>query len=342
MTPQVSSESADNELAPTGSTEPNQIESSQTESREAKSLNTKKTKPNKFHWKEIVKAVVQLYILYAGLGVLLLFVFKDAAVLHPMDDVSWKPQLTKLDTLFKTKSRELKIPLPIASGDQANSAKSTDKAESLAALLVEKPSNKIILVSHGNAGNIGHRVGLSSLLVNSGASVLLYDYQGFGESDGNATCANALSDGLTAYDYVVNNLHYKPENIIIYGESVGCGVTTHIMKNRKAGKVILQSGFTSLLNAARDKLFFLWVLPPNLVPEPNFDNLAAVQEAHPPILFIHGDKDTILPVSYCETMYSKALAPKQIYICHGEGHNDIGLKDAAGFVGAIKKFVNEK
>ncbi len=296
----------------------------------------KKTKPNKFHWKEIIKAVVQLYFLYVALSLLLLYVFKDAAVLHPMYDVSWKPQLSKLDQLFKTKSREIKIPLPKLSKDIG-----FKKPETLAALLVEKPSDKVILVSHGNAGNIGHRVGLASLLVNSGASVFLYDYQGFGESGGSATCANALSDGLTAYDYVVNTLHYKPENIIIYGESVGCGVTTNIMKNRKVGKVILQSGFPSLLQAARDKLFFLWVLPPNLVTEPNFDNLSAVQEAHPPILFMHGDKDTILPFSYCETMYSKALPPKQMYTCHGEGHNDIGLINAAGYVGAVKQFVNQ-
>ncbi len=301
-----------------------------------KETKLKKTKPNKFHWKEIIKAVVQLYFLYVALGLLLLFVFKDAAVLHPMYDVSWKPQLSKLDQLFKTKSREIKIPLPKLSKDIG-----FEKPETLAALLVEKPSDKVILVSHGNAGNIGHLVGLASLLVNSGASVFLYDYQGFGESGGSATCSHALSDGLTAYDYVVNTLHYKPENIIVYGESVGCGVTTNIMKNRKVGKVILQSGFPSLLQAARDKLFFLWVLPPNLVPEPNFDNLSAVQEAHPPILFMHGDKDTILPFSYCETMYSKALAPKQMYTCHGEGHNDIGLVNAAGYVGAVKQFVNQ-
>lgn len=296
----------------------------------------KKIKPNKFHWKEIIKAVVQLYFLYVALSLLLLYVFKDAAVLHPMYDVSWKPQLSKLDQLFKTKSREIKIPLPKLSKDTG-----FEKPETLAALLVEKPSDKVILVSHGNAGNIGHRVGLASLLVNSGASVFLYDYQGFGESGGSATCAHALSDGLTAYDYVVNTLHYKPENIIVYGESVGCGVTTNIMKNRKVGKVILQSGFPSLVQAARDKLFFLWVLPPNLVPEPNFDNLSAVQETHPPILFMHGDKDTILPFSYCETMYSKALPPKQMYTCHGEGHNDIGLINAAGYVGAVKQFVNQ-
>ena len=73
---------------------------------------SKKTKPNKFHWKEIIKAVVQLYVLYVALGLLLLFVFKDAAVLHPIYDVSWKTQLGKLDQLFKTKSKELKIPLP--------------------------------------------------------------------------------------------------------------------------------------------------------------------------------------------------------------------------------------
>lgn len=321
LTPQTSSQSTDSEQEASSEAQPP----------------LKKTKPNKFHWKEIVKATVQLYLLYAGLSLLLLFVFKDLAVLHPLYDVSWKPQLKKLDELFKTKSRELKIPLAKLTND-----KGFEKPENLAALLVEIPgSDKIILVSHGNAGNIGHRVGLSSLLVSSGASVFLYDYQGFGESGGSATCAHTLVDGLAAYDYVVNTLHYKPENIIIYGESIGCGVTTHIMKNRKVGKVILQSGFTSLLQTARDKLFFLYVLPPNIVPEPNFDNLSAVQEAHPPILFMHGDKDTILPFAYCETMYSKALPPKQMYTCHGEGHNDIGLVNAAGFVGTVKQFVNQ-
>jgi acetyl esterase/lipase len=338
LTPQTSTESSNQDQT---QTQEQELEISMGQDRlpvESKHSVTKqkKTKPNKFHWKEIIKAVVQLYFLYVALSLLLLYVFKDAAVLHPMYDVSWKPQLSKLDQLFKTKSREIKIPLPNLSKDTG-----VEKPKTLAALLVEKPSDKVILVSHGNAGNIGHRVGLASLLVNSGASVFLYDYQGFGESGGSATCANALSDGLTAYDYVVNNLHYKPENIIIYGESVGCGVTTNIMKNRKVGKVILQSGFTSLLQAARDKLFFLWVLPPNLVPEPNFDNLSAVQEAHPPILFMHGDKDTILPFSYCEMMYSKALPPKQMYTCHGEGHNDIGLINAAGYVGAVKQFVNQ-
>lgn len=287
---------------------------------------------SKFHWKNLLRGIVQLYVLYVVLGLLILYVFKDLGVLHPMQDETWKPQMSKMDELFKTKSKILKIPIATFKG----------KGEgNLSACLVEKPgSDKLLLVSHGNAGNLGHRLGLASLLVSSGASVLLYDYQGFGESNGTATCNNLLSDGLTAFDYAVNSLHYKPENIIIYGESVGCGVTTHIMQNRPAGKVILQSPFTSLSNAARDKLFFLWVLPASLTPEPNFDNLAAVQKPHAPLLLIHGDKDQILPMSYSETLFAKALAPKQLYIGHDEGHNDIGLKNAAGLTEAVKKFVD--
>ncbi len=289
------------------------------------------SKISKFHWKNLLRGIVQLYLLYVVLGLLILYVFKDLGVLHPMQDETWKPQMSKMDELFKTKSKILKIPIPAFNG----------KGEgNLSACLVEKPgSDKLILVSHGNAGNLGHRLGLASLLVSSGASVLLYDYQGYGESNGGATCNNLLADGLTTFDYAVNDLHYKPENIIIYGESVGCGVTTHIMENRKAGKVILQSGFTSLSNAARDKLFFLWVLPATLTPEPNFDNLRAVQKPHPPLLVIHGDKDQILPLSYSQTMFEKALPPKEMYICYGEGHNDIGLKNTVGFIEAVKKFV---
>ncbi len=286
-----------------------------------------KQKPNKFHWKEILKAIAQLYVFYLLLSLAILFLFKDIGVLHPMQDTSWKSQIAQMDKLFKTVTREVKIP--------------TADGKTLHGLLVAKPaSDKLILVSHGNAGNIGHRVGLASLLSTSGASTLLYDYQGFGESTGNATCNNLLKDGLTAYDYAVDKLGYKPANITIYGESVGCGVTTYIMENRKPGKVILQSGFTSLLKTARDKLFFMHVLPESIAPEPNFDNLSAVQKPHPPILFMHGDKDQILPFSYCETLYAKALPPKQMYRCKDEGHNDIGLKNTAGFVTVVKEFVN--
>ena len=293
-----------------------------------KSAPATRIKPHKFHWKEILKAVAQLYVFYLLLSLGILFLFKDIGVLHPMQDTSWKPQLAQMDKLFKTTSRELKIPL--ADGKY------------LHGLLVAKPeSDKLILVSHGNAGNIGHRVGLASLLSTSGASTLLYDYQGFGESSGNATCKNLLTDGLAAYDYAVQTLKYKPANITIYGESVGCGVTTYIMENRKPGKVILQSGFLSLLKTARDKLFFMHVLPESIAPEPNFDNLTAVQKPHPPILFMHGDKDQILPFSYCETLYAKALPPKQMFVCKDEGHNDVGLKHTAPFVKAVRDFVNK-
>jgi len=289
-------------------------------------------KLHKFHWKNLLRGIVQLYLLYTVLGLLILFVSKDLAVLHPLQDETWKPQLAQMDKLFQTRSKEIKIPLSGFKGSGTGY---------LSACLVQKPgSDKLIIVSHGNAGNLGHRLGLASLLASSGASVLLYDYQGYGESSGTASCNNLLSDGLTVFDYAVA-LHYKPQNIIIYGESVGCGVTTYIMQNRPAGKVILQSGFTSLSNAARDKLFFLWVLPPSLIPQPNFDNLKAVQMPHPPLLIMHGDKDEILPFRYSETMFEKALPPKEFHLCHNEGHNDIGMKDARGFMDTVKKFVSE-
>lgn len=248
--------------------------------------------------------------MYVGLSLVLIYGLKDILVLHPMKDTSWRAYLPKLDSILGAKTTEIQIP----------SGEST-----MDALHVKVPgTEKLIIVSHGNAGNLGHRVPLAAILGKCGASVLLYDYRGYGESSGEANCQNLFADGLNAYDYAVDKLGYKADDIILYGESIGCTVATHIMENKPAGKVILQSPFISLTRTARDKLFFLAVLPDWIKPTPTMDNLAPLQKPHPPLLLIHGDKDSILPVGYSRELMAKALPPKALYISPGEDHNNIG------------------
>ena len=196
------------------------------------------------------------------------------------------------------------------------------------------------MVSHGNAGNLGFRLGLASFIVASGQSVFLYDYEGYGESQGEAKLANLIPDAVCAFDYIVGPLGYKTDEVILYGESIGCGVTSGIMQERKARAVVLQSGFTSLVTAGKDKLWQLKILPDWSFPQPVFDNLSAVKRPHPPLLFIHGEKDAILPVQYSRTMFAEAAEPKQYYEVKGAGHNDIGFTDLAGFRGALINFVD--
>jgi len=208
-------------------------------------------------------------------------------------------------------------------------------------LFTKPKATKTIIVSHGNAGNIFHRLLLIPTLISCGSSVFIYDYEGYGASEGSPSVQNFLNDGDAAYDYVVGKEDVKPENIILYGESIGCAVTTHIASVRKASAIILQSGFASLKGAAQDRLFFMRLYPDFMLIKPSMDNLSYVAGPHPPLLFIHGDKDDILPSRYSKEMYSKASEPKRMIVLPNAGHNDICTVDMSEYVAGVSQFIRD-
>ena len=250
----------------------------------------------------------------------------DRLALFPTDNNSWRPGLKDLAGRLSVTIKDCTIDGP--NGSQ------------LATLLLAKPESKYVyLVSHGNGGNLGFRLHMAADLIATGQSVFLYDYEGYGESSGTARLVNLIPDGLAAYDYLTGKLGYKPEQIILYGESIGSGPTTAIMQKRKCRGVILQSGFTSLIAAGKNTFVPLKVLPTAFLPAPHFNNLEAVKKDHPPLLLIHGDQDEILPVQYSRLMFAQASQPKYYFEVKGAGHNDIERVDKAGFLQAITNFL---
>ena len=199
-------------------------------------------------------------------------------------------------------------------------------------------SSKVLLVSHGNAGNISHRLVLARAILDCQTSVFLYDYEGYGMSEGTPSIKNICQDGLAAYDYLISTEHKKPEDIIVYGESIGTGVTTQIANSRIVGGLILQSGFPSLLYAAHDRLWFTWLYPDNWYQD--LDNAAVVKKKHPKLLIIHGRDDSIFPLQYAKVLYSKAAEPKQLAVLDDMGHI-VDEKDRAQFARIVTQFISE-
>jgi len=270
---------------------------------------------------------LNLYICFLLAGIFILFGIRDKLALFPLKNQEWKAYLPEMEKKLDVKTRECSI-------------KGPNKATISALLVTKSGSDYVYLVSHGNAGNLGNRIPLASYIISTGQSVFIYDYEGYGESSGEARLDKMIPDGLAAYDYLTGTLGYKPEQIILYGESIGCGVTTGIMKGRMARAVVLQSSFTSLIEAGKDKLWQLKMFPDAIFPQPHLDNMSAVKSAHPPLLFIHGDQDAILPVSYSRRMFEAALPPKEYYEIKGAGHNNIGETDLAGFRQALIGFMD--
>lgn len=200
------------------------------------------------------------------------------------------------------------------------------------------PKSKVILLSHGNAGNISHRTYLISLLLNQGLSVLAYDYQGYGKSEGKPTIANVCEDGLSAFDYLVKEKNYSPQDIILYGESLGGGITCHIAKNRKPGALILQSTFSSLPSVAKKVYKIFHFVPSIAYPKNKLDNLALVKDKHPPLLIIHGKVDEIIPFSEAELLNKNATEPKLYKPIKGAGHNNLYPSFSHDLKTAISEF----
>ncbi len=203
-----------------------------------------------------------------------------------------------------------------------------------------KATTKTILVSHGNGGNLGHRAILASALLKSGCSVLLYDYAGYGNSQGTPTVRHAINDACAAFDYLTTVQNIPAKQIIVYGESLGAGITAELSKMRPVSAMILQSTFPSLTWAAHDRLWFTWLYPNSWFQE--LDCLAAVRSSTIPLLVIHGTKDPIFPVRYAEIVYKQSQIqkgrPSTLAIIPSLSHN---LEDSNNpeYLAALREFL---
>lgn len=187
----------------------------------------------------------------------------------------------------------------------------------------KRESELLVIVSHGNAGNISYRGPLIELLLQQGLSVCAYDYRGYGKSDGKPTINGVCEDGLAVFDYLVEKKNIDPEKIIVYGESLGGGISCYIASKRKCGFIILQSTFSSLPSVAKKVMPVFYVVPGILLPKNKMDNISVLEKKHPPLLIVHGTDDEVIPFSEALKLNKKVIEPKQFVPIKSAGHNNI-------------------
>jgi len=178
----------------------------------------------------------------------------------------------------------------------------------------------VLLHFHGNAGNISHRLDLAQMFLRQGFSVFLFDYRGFGKSQGRPSEQGLYKDGMAAYDTLVKKWGILPGNIVLHGHSIGAAVAIEVALTKSVRAVILESAFTSTKDMAKTiPLFFL--LSP-LLPA-NYNNLEKVARLRIPKLFVHGDRDDIVSFSMGQKLFEAAVEPKFFYSVKDAGHNDV-------------------
>ena len=177
----------------------------------------------------------------------------------------------------------------------------------------------VVLFSHGNAGNISDRIDNIRRLLDCGLQVFIYDYRGYGKSAGKPSEAGIYEDGLAAWDALVKQKNILPDNIVLFGRSLGVAVAIEIATKRKARALIIESAFTSTKDMAKGMFLFQLFSP--FLPA-HYNNLAKIKGVSIPKLIIHGTNDELVPFRMGKELYDSALDPKTFFPIRGAGHND--------------------
>jgi fermentation-respiration switch protein FrsA (DUF1100 family) len=197
-----------------------------------------------------------------------------------------------------------------------------------------------LLFFHGNAGDLYDRLDNVALLVQAGFSVLIMDYRGYGKSEGVPSERALYDDGLLAYRYLTEQRSVDPSRLVLFGRSLGCTVVIELATQHPAGALILESAFTTAQDLAR--IHYGW-LPGALLRSltHEFDSLSKVLRLRAPVLYVHGDVDTIVPVQMGRRLYEATPEPKEWYEIQGAGHNDTLFVGGPGYIQRLVEFVRK-
>ncbi|MGD2152765.1 MAG: alpha/beta hydrolase [Gemmatimonadales bacterium] len=195
-----------------------------------------------------------------------------------------------------------------------------------------------LLFFHGNAGDLYDRLDNVSLLVTMGLNVLIMDYRGYGKSEGKPSEGALYEDGLLAYRYLTEERGVDRARLVIFGRSLGGTVAIELGTRQDAAVLVVESSFTSAEDLAKLHYSFL---PGMLLGSMThkFDSLSKVPNLRSPVLFIHGDADTIVPVRMGRRLYEAASEPKEWYEVRGADHNDMLMVGGADYFRRLVEFV---
>jgi pimeloyl-ACP methyl ester carboxylesterase len=195
----------------------------------------------------------------------------------------------------------------------------------LDAWYVPKPGAKLtVIFCHGNAGNISHRLEKLSILHDAGVNVFIFDYRGYGCSEGWPSEQGTYNDALAAYDWLRREKSAAPGWVVVQGESLGCAVAVELARQRPIGGLVLESGFASVPEMAR--AVYPW-LPLHLICRIRYDTLSKIGSVKVPLLSLHSREDEIVPFSQAERVFAAAPGPKKLVEIRGDHNNGFATSE---------------
>lgn len=197
-------------------------------------------------------------------------------------------------------------------------------------------SGPVVLFCHGNAGNISHRLETVELILSLGANILLFDYRGYGKSDGSPSEDNIYADAEACYNWLVEHNGVPPEKIILFGRSLGGAVAVELARRVKCGGLVVESSFTSAKEMSKRMFPFI---PIKYLLKYRFDSIGKISSLSSPILITHSSDDEIIPFEMGQRLFAVANQPKRFVTLHG-GHNEREYFSDTNYTGALYDLIH--
>jgi fermentation-respiration switch protein FrsA (DUF1100 family) len=263
------------------------------------------------------RVVIVLVLLVAGL-VLFVMLFEEKLIYFPLSKLDMSPDQLGL--------RYEDVSLLAEDGVRLH-----------AWFLPHEGSAFTVLLFHGNAGNISHRLDRVLLMQSKlRTSVLLFDYRGYGQSEGSPDEQGTYRDGRAALRYLTGESKIPEDRIILFGESLGAAVAIQLALESEVRALVLESAFTSIPDMGSVHYPFL---PVTRLLRTRYENLEKMPAVEVPVLFLHGVRDRIVPFEHGRRLYEAAKEPKKFFAIDGAGHNDTFFAGGNEYWNAWKEFL---
>lgn len=201
----------------------------------------------------------------------------------------------------------------------------------------EEEFKDVVLFFHGNAGNISYNLDFLTIFYRLGLKVFIFDYRGYGQSQGTPSEEGTYIDAEAAWNYLIKTEGIPGDRVIFYGHSLGGAVAAHLAAKVKPGALILEATFTSAPDLGKSMFPFF---PVRLLCRFRYNTKALLPAIAIPVLVIHSPNDEMIPFRHGEILYKAANEPKQFLKIFGS-HNDGFINCAELYIVGLRSFLSE-
>lgn len=193
----------------------------------------------------------------------------------------------------------------------------------------------VVLFLHGNAGNISHRFESLEIFLHLGFSTFIFDYRGYGRSEGRPTEQGTYLDAVAAWRYLTERRGIAASDIVVFGRSLGGAIGARLAAEHTPRALIVESSFISVADMAAQIYPFF---PVRWLTRYRYPALEHLKRVRCPVLVVHSRDDEIIPFEHGERLFAAAHEPKQFLTIRG-GHNDGFVVSGEDYIQGLDAFL---